>query len=163
MAKSQYDPKYCKEMIAFFDIPLYYEVKETVFMKDGSHKDTIRHVPNALPLIGKFAASIGFTAQALRDWREKHPEFDEAYSISKAHQKSMLINNGLNRLFDSVFSIFAAKNMIGWRDKTEVDLSIKDYADAKYKGLGADELKSKAWEILNGKPRNRIAEIASRN
>ena len=120
---SKYDPKYCQEIIDFFDIDFFeervVEKKEELF-RDGSSKSIFEktlQVANPLRFISQFARKIGISRSEINLWAEKHPEFSEALKEAKELQREHLITCGLKGLFNPSFAIFSAKNMIGWRDE----------------------------------------------
>lgn len=88
------------------------------------------------PTLARFAAQIGVVRQTLLDWATqvnddgelKYPEFSNAYKLVKEYQEAVLTENGLKGTYQGSFAIFTAKNVLGWRDKQEHELSGKDGA-----------------------------------
>lgn len=127
-----YDPKYCQEIIKFFDVKPYY--KETVahsqaYGKTGKvsfEKKEWKNVPNELPSLYKFANKIGVDQTTLNEWAKRHQEFSLAFTRAKEMYKNFLMENGLLGLYDSRFAIFVAKNTTDMRDKVETELTIKE-------------------------------------
>lgn len=118
---TKYNNKYCQQLISFFDIDPYREVVETYTYKDGTTKETTKLLPNDMPFIRDFAKKIKVNVDTLYEWAKKHKEFSEALKEVKQLQEKLLVINGLNGCYNSTFAIFSAKNMIGWRDKSEID------------------------------------------
>jgi hypothetical protein len=118
---SKYKPEYCQEIEDFFDIEPYREVTDTYTYKDGTTKDTVKLLPNDIPFIRDFAKKIGVNVDTLYEWAKQHKEFSESLKAVKQLQEKILVINGLNGTYNSTFAIFTAKNVIGWRDKSEVD------------------------------------------
>ena len=127
---TKYKEEYCQELIDYFNIDHVRGInKET---KDGRIVEVI--VGNSLPLLTGFANKIGVVRSTLYLWANetnedgtlKNPEFSNAYARAKEMQEDMLVSNALNGMYDTKFAVFAAKNMIGWRDKQEIDHSSKD-------------------------------------
>jgi hypothetical protein len=122
---TKYDPKYCQEMIDFFDV----EYTRAVEKATKAGEIYIDQEANSLPLIVQFAKHIGVARSTLHKWatetdedgKLKNPEFSNAFACAKDMQEAMLISNGLEGKYQTQFAIFAAKNMIGWRDKQEID------------------------------------------
>jgi hypothetical protein len=54
------------------------------------------------------------------DGELKHPDFFNAYMRAKDYQESLLIEGGMSGHYQSQFAQLAAKNLIGWRDKSDV-------------------------------------------
>lgn len=126
---SKYKPEYCKKIIDFFNVDFYEEKvveEKKEYYKDGNEKSSFRKIQEiATPLrfISQFARAIGVNQDTLHEWAKKHPEFSDALKEAKELQREHLITCGLKGLFHGSFSIFSAKNMIGWRDEALVDQS----------------------------------------
>ncbi len=110
---TKYKPEYCQGIIDFFTRPLI----ET----DENGKKTACDIP----LISDYALSIDILRETLWDWTNKYPEFSNAYKKAKDIQRGILVKLGMKGLYNPSFSVFAAKNMIGWRDKHEIDMTGK--------------------------------------
>ena len=131
--RTKYDPKYCKEIIKFFNIEPHFETPCVTTYKNGATKEEVKLIPSDLPLFSTFANSLEVDRDTVREWAKakdkdkklKHPEFSFAYKRAKECQRRILITNGLQGLYSTAFAIFTAKNIIGWRDKTETDLTSK--------------------------------------
>ncbi len=106
-APTKYKPEYCKAIIEYFSVEPYKLVGK-------------KEVANDLPFITAFAHSIDVTMETLQEWRRVHPEFSEAYAKARQLQESHFVTNSLRDNFAQPFAIFAAKNMFGWRDRSEV-------------------------------------------
>lgn len=122
----KYDPIYCKKIIQYFKVKPYHNVNITR-VKDGKKIQTIEEVPNDLPLLEGFAASIGVHRDTVHGWTEKYSEFSDALKIAKDLQKTILVTNGLRGLYPAAAFIFTAKNVTDMRDKQVVE----------HEGLGA--------------------------
>lgn len=105
---TDYDPKYCEMMIDYFSVSHYEgEGKE----KEGAE----------FPQFTAFARTIGVNRSTLHEWKQKHDEFSDAYSICKGLQEELLINNSLKNRYNPYFAQFVLKNGHGYRDKQEVE------------------------------------------
>lgn len=122
---TKYLSKYCDEIVTFFEREPYREVEVVHTNKDGSKWSTFEDKPNDLPFLSDFAHSIGVNSDTLVEWSKVHAEFSVAYKKAKALQESMLATNGLRGLYAQPFAIFTAKNIAGWRDRTETDITTK--------------------------------------
>ena len=60
---------------------------------------------------------IGVHRDTLQEWAKQHPDFSVAYERAKDFQENFLITNGLKGMGSTLFGIFVAKNVLGWRDK----------------------------------------------
>lgn len=119
-----YKLEYCEQLLQYFSTPPNHEVIETVEGKNWS-KETTRLVANQLPLFERFATMIGTTHKTLLDWSHRHEEFGEAYARAKELQKSFLIENAINGLYNPQFAMFTAKNITDMRDKQEIEHTVQ--------------------------------------
>ena len=78
-----------------------------------------------LPFFSAYARKIEVNTDTLIEWRSVHPSFSVAYKKCKELQKEVLAKYGLNGGFNATFSVFTAKNILGWRDVQEIKQEIK--------------------------------------
>ncbi len=121
---SKYDPKYCEEIIAYFDIEPNYEKELNHVTAKGSEWTDYKKWANSLPTFLGFAKQIGVNGDTLVEWAKVHKDFSAAYNRAKDLQKWFLIENGLNGLYNPQFAIFVAKNITDMKDKSEVEQNI---------------------------------------
>ena len=62
------------------------------------------------------------------DQTHKNPRFSDAYKKAKDLQEANLVEGTISGAYNSTFAIFTAKNVLGWRDKTEHEMTGKDGA-----------------------------------
>lgn len=125
---SKYEDRFVTELIKFFDVEAYREMP--ILDKEGNTV-AIKAVPNKFPTLARFACKIGVTRETLWDWATAtddegnliHAEFSNAYKRAKEFQESILVEGAMAGAFQANFSIFTAKNVLGWRDKVEQELS----------------------------------------
>lgn len=118
---SKYDPKFCQEIIKFFDIPrTKQEIEREVTHPDGRIEKFYKQVPNDLPLFTSFAHSLGVTRDCLNDWVNKYHEFAVAHKRAQDLQESILIDNTMRSRYAQPFAIFTAKNLLKWTDRHEI-------------------------------------------
>ena len=125
---SKYEDRFVDELIKFFDVEPYREMP--ILDKEGNTV-AIKAVPNKFPTLSRFASKIGVTRETLWDWATAtddegnliHAEFSNAYKVAKEYQESILVEGAMAGAFQANFSIFTAKNVLGWRDKVEQELS----------------------------------------
>lgn len=130
---SKYDPAFAEQLLAYFDVEACeFEIVE------NSKGDMCRVAkPASLPTLAGFACKIGVHRETLLNWSEVHREFFDALKMAKDHQERILVENGLMGGYDKSFAIFTAKNLIDWRDKSEVNtnlnghLSVSELSDAE--------------------------------
>jgi hypothetical protein len=141
-APTKYDPKYCEEIIKHFDIEPFKDVDIPHMGKTGEFKwMDYKRMANGFPTFLGFAKKIGVNGDTLVEWASakypddyedkekagklKHPKFSAAYTRAKEFQKWILIENGLNGLYNPQFTIFVAKNITDMKDKTEAEVNEK--------------------------------------
>lgn len=122
---SKYNSKYCKDIIDFFDIEPHFETPVTITYKDGTTKEEVKLMPSDLPTLAGFAVKLGVSRDTLNEWSNKHKEFSDAIKRAKECQEHILATNGLQGLYAQPFAIFTAKNVLGWRDKSDTDITTK--------------------------------------
>jgi len=110
---SKYQPRYCKEIVTFFNVNPYKIIKGI-------------KIANDLKFLSAFARKVGVCHETLHEWDKVHPDFSVAYKKAKELQERNLVTCGLHGLYQQPFAIFTAKNICGWRDKKEVEHIGKD-------------------------------------
>lgn len=112
---TKYKPEYCQKIIEFFDVPLLELYKDNL----GLTKEK----PTSLKFLFEFAKSIGVNDDTLNEWSHKHVEFSAALKAVEKLRERHLVNNALEGRYNSTAFIFTMKNILGWRDKSEVEHS----------------------------------------
>lgn len=115
---SKYEHDFCRLVVKYFQTAHTRMVNREVATPKGAIQVEVEEA-NPLPTLAGFAASIGVSTSTLAKWRKKYPEFDNAVQVAQAYQEDMLTNNALRGKFAAAPSIFAMKNLMGWRDKIE--------------------------------------------
>ena len=125
--------EYADQLIEYFDKEPF--ERRPLLDKEGNERGS-EIVPAKFPTLARFAAMIGVTRETLHDWATskneegelKHPEFSYAYKKSKDFQEAILVEGAMANAFHANFSIFTAKNVLGWRDKMEQEITGADGA-----------------------------------
>lgn len=128
----KYRDEFADQLIEFFNQPPTREV--TVRDKQGN--ETTQVLPGFFPTMARFAANIGVCRDTLHDWahakdlegKPRHPRFSDAYKRAKALQEANLVEGTITGAYNSTFAIFTAKNVLGWRDKVEQEITGRDGA-----------------------------------
>lgn len=102
---TDYNPKYCADIVNFF----------LNHIIDRDKPD--------YPTITDFARKYNITRSSINLWATKYPDFSEALKQIKELQKEIIIKGAITGVFNASFSIFAMKNIAGWRDKTDIEHS----------------------------------------
>jgi hypothetical protein len=118
---TKYNKKYCKMIVKYFDILPYREVQIEHINKRGDKYFTQEERANDLPTIEGFARLIKVDRDTVINWTHTHKEFFGAYKRARTIQEELWKINSFKGLYNSAFTIFAGKNMFGWRDKQDVD------------------------------------------
>ena len=111
-SKTKYQPSFCDELLSFFNGAAF-TITE-IQKRDGSIS-TIE-TASELPTFAAFAKRINVTCAQLRAWEEKYPAFKYACEQARDRQGNILIQNSLRGNYASSFAVFAAKNLLGWKD-----------------------------------------------
>lgn len=128
---TDYDPKYCDELIEYFDVEPYREVEVTITYKDGRTETRDEERPNDLPTLAGFARKIGVHRDTLHEWANavdnegnlKHPDFSDAIKKAKEFQEDIWDTNGMKGHYVAPFAIFFGKNNLGYKDKREIEVA----------------------------------------
>ena len=124
---SSYKDEYVDDLIRFFDQSVY--TIKTTYDKEGNEK--VEKVLNPFPTLARFATKVGVTRDTLYEWATatnekgelKHPDFSYAYKRAKDFQEALLVEGAIGGMYQANFSIFTAKNVLGWRDKMEQEIT----------------------------------------
>ena len=114
-----YDPKYCTEIVAYFDVEPYREVQR----ENKNGQVTFVKEANELPTLAGFAAKLGIARETLFHWGKAHPNFFNAVTRAKAMGERILVTNALLGLYNPQFAVFVAKNYTNMRDVKDVNVS----------------------------------------
>ena len=84
-------------------------------------KRSVSQVCGQIPTFERFASNIGVTYKALQEWSVRHASFGEAYARAKSIQADVFTQGLATGVMNPTGAIFVAKNVLGWRDRTEVE------------------------------------------
>lgn len=90
-------------------------------MIDAGQADTARAVCSEVPTFQGFSKVIGVSPNVMCDWDRRHAAWAEARARCKAIQEDWFSNALVSGIGNPTGAIFVAKNMLNWRDKTEVE------------------------------------------
>lgn len=82
------------------------------------------------PTLAGFAVEIGVCRDTLHEWASAHPAFSDAYKRTKDFQEVALVDGAMSGKFNPAFSIFTAKNVLGWRDALAIDANVTTHEQA---------------------------------
>jgi hypothetical protein len=129
---TKYKEEFVQQMIDFFSQSPTREVS----VRDAKGNEHTQVLPGQFPTLARFATNIGITKETLHDWATakdvngdlQRPEFSYAYKKCKDLQEANLIEGTIGGAYNSTFAIFTAKNVLGWKDKVEQEITGKDGA-----------------------------------
>lgn len=142
---TKYKPEYCKEIIKYFDKPLYTTVIQQKMSASGAVKDIEVSVATDIPTFEGFAFDICRVCHdTILEWKKVHKEFSEAYNKAKGLQKKFLFNHTMNGNYNASFAKFFAINCLDMKETSHVET--KNEHEVKGYGLAFD-LSKKPEEI----------------
>ena len=136
---SKYKPEYCQQLVEFMSREPYREVQDVFTDKNGNERISSRLVANDPPFITAFARKIDVETSTMYDWGKEHADFHSALICARELQTEFIATNGMNGLFNSQFTKFAAVNMTDWRDKQEIEHSGNVSLSSRMQSLLSDD------------------------
>ena len=126
---SKYKEIYCKRLIEFFSRDRVTTQTSTLKKTNGEIRESTVVVANELPFFVQFELENNLSPGKCSKWNNakdrdgnyKYPSFRKAYSIAKGLQEQFLASNAIQGYYQPHFSVFAAKNILGWRDQQDID------------------------------------------
>ncbi len=113
---TKYKPEYCQQIVDFFDVEPFEIEETTTTLPNGSQVTHKKKVAIEYPMLIDFVMKIGVSYDAIQDWNKKYPDFNRALKSAKKFQEKIIVQNAFKNRYDKTFSIFALKNISGWRD-----------------------------------------------
>jgi len=134
---TDYDPKYCEQILEYFERDPYTERIKKIVTKSGDVVEVPVLEASDTPTLAGFAVSIGVHRDTLKEWAKVHPEFSASVKKAKEAQENFIVTNGMKGLVNTPFAIFLAKNVCGYRDNRDVEVK----AEVKSTTEEADSLR----------------------
>ena len=111
-----YRDEYPSMLVAYFEArPL------GLRMIDAGQADTARAVCSEVPTFQGFSRVIGCSPTTFAEWDKRHPAWLDARARCKAIQEDWFSNALVSGIGNPTGAIFVAKNMLNWRDRSEVE------------------------------------------
>jgi hypothetical protein len=90
--------------------------------------------PSEFPTVIDFCKQNNIKYQSLMQMldvknRKRYLKLQNAYEFVKKIQEKFILQNALTGRYNPVFSIFAMKNLAGWRDGQDLNLNTKNWAN----------------------------------
>lgn len=133
---SDYRPEYADLLRAYFDMPAWNHVGP-----DGTAREGF------FPTLAGFCVQIETTQPTLWTWAHKknedgtprHPEFLIAYNRAKEVQADLFTKGYMaGKYVNPAMGALIAKNLLDWKDKSEVDQTINATLDARVEVVELD-------------------------
>jgi len=118
---SDYNAKYCELIINYFTKEPYETLP--VLDKQGNVCD-YKLIPNPPPNLYGFAALVGVCRDTVNEWTHSYPKFSDAVKKAKAIQANIVLVGAACGAYQQTWSIFMAKNVMGWTDKPDLDKKV---------------------------------------
>lgn len=106
---TKYEEHFPADLIAWFDVEPYRE------LVDQNGKEYL--MPNRFPTLAGWCGKMRISRSTLHEWVANHPKFSDAYKTCKEMQEEALVQGAISGAYATAFSVFTAKNVLGWRDK----------------------------------------------
>lgn len=119
---TKYHPRLCADLIKFFNRPLYIKKIRREWV-DGEVKKIEDTVPNETPYLIDWIMKHDLSHDTPSNWAKVHPEFLGAYNKAKMLQERFLAELGIKGDHNGFMTFQALKNVSGWRDKTETEVT----------------------------------------
>ena len=126
---TKYKPEFCQQLIDFFDVEPYEDVKIPHYKGKGDKRELVwtdlKRMANRLPTLRNFAKHINVSVRVIYNWVDSkqdvfHEEFLHAFTCAKEIRKWFLIENGLNGLYNPLFAKFVAINITDMEEKADI-------------------------------------------
>ena len=99
----------------------YFAARPIPTAQSIDNREAVAQTYASMPTFQGFAGSIGVSTKVLYDWQGRHATFSEACARARDIQEQWFIA-GLNTGgMNPTGGIFVSKNILKWRDKTEVE------------------------------------------
>ena len=99
----------------------YFASRPIPITQSPDNRESVQQTYATMPTFQGFAGSIGVSTKVLYDWQGRHATFSEACARARDIQEQWFIA-GLNTgAMNPTGGIFVSKNILRWRDRTEVE------------------------------------------
>lgn len=120
-----YKPEYCDAMIEFFEAAQLPGDLAPDDSGPGSGRRQAERIYTHLPTLQAFARTIGTHVQRLYEWEKRHSAFAEACARARSIMDQHMAQGLASGVYNPTGGMFVAKNLAGWKDKTEVETTVK--------------------------------------
>jgi len=119
---TEFSPEMEKKVRLYFEeYEPFYECPVEKQDKDGNVTTAMERVANPPPSMFRLAKFIGVNRSTVYYWMDSDNEFsDLVKGLLKDSYSEALQENAMMGKYNCSFAIFAAKNRLGWKDKSEI-------------------------------------------
>ena len=120
-APTLYKPEYAQAIIDFFES---HQLPGDLAPDDsgpGSGKRAVERIYTHMPTLQGFARSIGTHVQRVHEWAKRHPAFAESCARARSIMDEHMARGLASGVYNPTGAVFVAKNLNGWRDRTEIE------------------------------------------
>ena len=143
--KSKFKKKFIKELEEYFNVESNFFLNEEIEWNNYS-KVIPKEFASNLPTIQWFCYKIWIHRDTFYEWlkqaedekyikedKEDKKKLSDTYKKAKENEENIWLQNSLKGLYSPAFAIFLWKNVFGYKDKTEQEitwnLSVKNILD----------------------------------
>jgi len=148
---TKYKAKYCEDIVNYFercqaeilvDVKFFQPNKNatiSTILNPLNEDETVdagnvkeisqKLVMQRFPTFARYARSIGVNKTTLYEWADQHTEFSNSIKQCNEISESILVENGLQWTYNSQFAQFILKNNHWYKDKSEVENTIKMFSE----------------------------------
>jgi DNA-packaging protein gp3 len=120
-APTIYKPEYAQAIIDYFEAAQLPGDLAPNDSGSGSGRRALERVYTHMPTLQGFARSIGTHTQRIYEWAARHPSFADACARARCIMDQHLAQGLASGVYNPTGAIFVAKNLAGWKDRTEVE------------------------------------------
>ena len=99
----------------------YFAARQIPTTQSNDNREAVQQTYATMPTFQGFAGSIGVSTKVLYDWQNRHAPFSEACARARDIQEQWFIAGLSTGGMNPTGGIFVSKNILKWRDKTEVE------------------------------------------
>jgi len=118
----KYDPEvHPAGLVEYFETA-YGRIKEAI--RVTTDKGDLKFVsrPLRVPSMAGYGAKVGVSRITLQGWRDRYPEFGEAYERAKTIQEAFVLELSAMGGLNPLISALTLKNYQGWKEKADIEV-----------------------------------------
>jgi len=100
-----------------------------------------------IPFLKDFCFSQGFGSQRIPEFANSNSKFAEALNRFKDKFESIIVIKSLNNQISGYMAFNTLKNCCGWRDKNDVDMTVRESKYDEFAEKTPEELRQMAYDL----------------